>query len=493
MAPDWRAVGSAGRRASGTVLVAVGVGLGVWISLALADVMTFWYVYASRGALLESYGLSEYAAKLLGVLFAAFATLVGHSMLWAMIKRDLKRWVPMIASIMLFWFVIMYAVSSPYLGTPFNPFNGQAQKYYRDQSGKIRPIGRGAEVGPYGEPVQFFDKTTAQEYERQQIEESPSHVAQKEREAAVARTQQAAEQTAALRERQARQDAEAAARQRKEQRLADEAALAEAAERERAIQPDGERRLAVNPQDGLTYAWIPPGTFLMGCSSGDTECSSDERPAHFMTIWDGFRMATTEVTQAAYRKVMGRLPQPEEFGFPPAGLQATFDSLTGSTPGMSVGHQFPVGYVKWNDAKQYCEAIGMRLPTEVEWEYAARGGTKGPYYGNLDAIAWYSRTDRDGDVKLHAVGSKQANAYGLFDMLGNAREWTADDYRGRNSGFVVRGGDWASNPRDVRVSARDKDDNVPRGGPVSFRCVRSGPTPKGVVGNVKPDETDRRR
>lgn len=211
----------------------------------------------------------------------------------------------------------------------------------------------------------------------------------------------------------------------------------------------------------------------MGCSAGDSECSEDEIPAHYVTVWDGFRIATTEVTQEAYRKVMGRLPQPEEFGFPPSDLQAKFDSLTGQTPGASVGHKFPVGYVKYADAEKYCDKIGMRLPTEAEWEYAARGGTASARYGDLESIAWWGGSHESG---IHEVGLKQPNAYGLYDMLGNVREWTSDKYANDWQGSkVARGGMWFSNSRDTRVSARDKDTDIPRGGPVCFRCVRPMP------------------
>lgn len=280
-----------------------------------------------------------------------------------------------------------------------------------------------------------------------------------------------AENAREAQERRARMEAEAAERLERE-RLAKEAAAA--AEREQVLQPDGERRLAVNQHDGLTYAWIPPGTFQMGCSEGDTECADDEKPRHSVTINSGFRIGTTEVTKKAYRRVMGRLPQPEEFGFPPAELQATFDRLTGHTSDSSrEDDQFPVEYVRWNDAQKYCEAIGMRLPTEAEWEYAARGGTTGPRYADLDSIAWYDRNHRDGDIKVHPVGLKQANAYGLFDILGNAREWIGGD-KGADY-YSVRGGAWFSNARSVRVSDRDYDSVVPRGGPINFRCVRPFP------------------
>ena len=101
----------------------------------------------------------------------------------------------------------------------------------------------------------------------------------------------------------------------------------------------------------------------MGCSPGDNECDSDEKPPHAVQIANGFWLGQTEVTQAAWKKVMNDNP-------------SNFKS-----------DQLPVEQVDWTQAGNYCKAIGGRLPTEKEWEYAARGGTTGPRYGPLDAVA----------------------------------------------------------------------------------------------------------
>ncbi len=219
-------------------------------------------------------------------------------------------------------------------------------------------------------------------------------------------------------------------------------------------------RTKVNPQDGLTYVWIPAGTFQMGCSPDDSECFGNEKPAHSVTLTRGFWIGQTLVTQAAYKKVMGY--NPSHFH----------------------GDQLPVEEVSWDNAQAYCEGVHMRLPTEAEWEYAARGGSPNARYAPLDRIAWYSANSGG---TTHAVGQKQANAYGLYDMLGNVWEWTGDWYdanyyghseardpTGPSSGShrTVRGGSWVSGASNVRVSYRDYGlEPGNRGFYIGFRCA----------------------
>lgn len=165
---NLNSVRNIGRKAGGVALVAAGVGLGFWLCLILADILTFVYFYCSSSNVLQNYGLPEYGAKLVAVLFAGGVCYFANSILWNMIKRDSKRWIPALAGIMAVWFVIMAVVASPYDSGPFNIFNnGQPSKYYRDQYGKIHTLPRGAKVGDYGEQVQVFTKESAQEYERQ--------------------------------------------------------------------------------------------------------------------------------------------------------------------------------------------------------------------------------------------------------------------------------------------------------------------------------------
>ena len=207
---------------------------------------------------------------------------------------------------------------------------------------------------------------------------------------------------------------------------------------------------------------IPGGSFLMGCVPGDSECSDDEKPQHRVTV-DSFYMDTHEVTQAQYEKVMG--VNPSRF--------------------KDCGSNCPVETVSWNDAKAYCKKVGQRLPTEAEWEYAARGGKDGEkWYGDVDSIAWYSSNSGH---KTHPVGRKQANGYGLYDMTGNVWEWCSDwygkDYYSSSpannpagpssrSARVLRGGSWYGETRILRTSYRAGFTPTGSLNFYGFRCVR---------------------
>jgi formylglycine-generating enzyme required for sulfatase activity len=212
----------------------------------------------------------------------------------------------------------------------------------------------------------------------------------------------------------------------------------------------------VNPKDGLTYVWISPGTFQMGCSPNDPECNGDEKPVHSVAITKDFWMGATPVTQAAYGKVIG------------------------ANPSNFKGDQLPVEMVSWDDAQSYCDAVGMRLPTEAEWEYAARGGSVAARYGPLVRIAWYTANSGG---RTHQVAQQQANDYGLYDMLGNVWEWVADRYghydgdvtdpKGSPYGpvRVMRGGSWENDASMIRLSARRSYGPEFRDHTLGFRCV----------------------
>jgi formylglycine-generating enzyme required for sulfatase activity len=218
-------------------------------------------------------------------------------------------------------------------------------------------------------------------------------------------------------------------------------------------------RIRVNPKDGLKYVWIPPGTFTMGCSPEDSECFEDETPAHQVTITKGFWIGQTQVTQPAYERVMAK------------------------TPSYFKGADRPVENVSWTEAQEYCRAVGGRLPTEAEWEYAARAGSQAARYGELDEIAWYAGNS---GKQTRRVGQKQPNAWGLYDTLGNLWEWVADWYddkyytkspqedpRGPSSGKlrVLRGGSWYGDRMDLRAAYRLRFVPDNRYVLIGFRCA----------------------
>ncbi|MEZ5404113.1 MAG: SUMF1/EgtB/PvdO family nonheme iron enzyme [Bryobacteraceae bacterium] len=216
----------------------------------------------------------------------------------------------------------------------------------------------------------------------------------------------------------------------------------------------------VNPADGLTYIWIPPGRFQMGASPGDAEANEDESPRHTVEIRRGFWIGETPVTQAAWNRVMG------------------------SDPSRFKGDDRPVEQVSWHDATAYCRKVGGRLPTEAEWEYASRAGSVEARYGELDDIAWYGE---HGGRRTHPVKRKRPNAWGLYDTLGNVYEWVEDWYwyytggtqldpkgPGRGEHRVLRGGSWI-NDTGVSVTDRFEADPESRLEGFGFRCAGEFP------------------
>jgi formylglycine-generating enzyme required for sulfatase activity len=232
--------------------------------------------------------------------------------------------------------------------------------------------------------------------------------------------------------------------------------------------PPSPGQVRVNPKDGLKYVWIPPGTFMMGCSPGDDECRPDEKPAHPVTISRGFWIGQTPVTVGAYKRFAGATGRqmPKTSGF----------NRAWTDDGM------PIVNENWHDAHDYCAWAGGRLPTEAEWEYSARGGSTEARYGPIDEIAWY---DKNSGKRAHDVGQKRANGFGLHDILGNVWEWASDwhdeiyyqsspsqDPTGSASGSarVLRGGSWFDSPSYVRVSYRGRFNPTASWHNVGFRC-----------------------
>ncbi len=219
----------------------------------------------------------------------------------------------------------------------------------------------------------------------------------------------------------------------------------------------------------FVFSFIPAGSFLMGSPDTDTEAYSDEKPQHQVTLTKPFLMLRNEVTQAQYEAVMGTNPS----------------YFTGDTAR-------PVEPVSWYDAVSFCARLSQlesgatyRLPTEAEWEYAARAGTTTRRYGAIDDIAWYSGNSSS---TTHPVKQKLPNAWGLYDMLGNVWEWTGDWYgtyahaaltdpTGPSTGSlrVLRGGSWGSVALDARAACRGNYGPGNTRDRLGFRPLRSLP------------------
>lgn len=219
----------------------------------------------------------------------------------------------------------------------------------------------------------------------------------------------------------------------------------------------------INPIDSQTYVWIPAGGFSMGGSVADHEARENERPLHRVSIRSGFWIGQTPVTVGAYKRFAAatcrNLPQ-------------------GLSPNWS--DDCPVVSVTWEEAVDYCMWAGGRLPTEAEWEYAARAGSRGARYGEPDKIAWFN-------VSVPGpkpVRGKAPNAWGLYDMLGNVWEWCEDwfsDYAdqaqsdpcGPEEGAykVVRGGSWDDQRIHSRLSSRSSYGPGSSSKARGFRCV----------------------
>ena len=215
---------------------------------------------------------------------------------------------------------------------------------------------------------------------------------------------------------------------------------------------------------GMEFEWIPPGEFRMGSTSRDAY--GDERPLTQVRITEGFWLGKYEVTQEEWEAVMGSNPS----------------HFSGCA-------RCPVERVSWEEVQEFLQRMNgrgeqrYRLPTEAEWEYAARAGTTGDRYGGVDEVAWW---EENSGGRTHPVGQKLPNRFGLHDMLGNVWEWVHDWYgdypggsvtdpRGPGSGSyrVYRGGGWGYGAGLVRAPFRFRDDPGYRLYALGFRLLRT--------------------
>ncbi|MGQ4810620.1 Hercynine oxygenase [Candidatus Entotheonellaceae bacterium PAL068K] len=236
--------------------------------------------------------------------------------------------------------------------------------------------------------------------------------------------------------------------------------------------PDEEWPPTLRDRWGIEFVRIPAGVFMMGSQNGD----QDEQPVHRVWISQPFYLGKYEVTQGQWEQVMWGNPS----------------RFTGNP-------NRPVEEVSWHDVQVFIERLNARegreiyrLPTEAEWEYAARAGTTTDYhFGNdrsqLEKYAWYDGTS---GYETHPVGQLQPNAWGLHDMHGNVREWVQDWYdasyyeqspardpRGPSGGSnrVDRGGSWFNRPAYVRSAIRYRAHPAHRYASLGFRLLRISP------------------
>lgn len=240
-------------------------------------------------------------------------------------------------------------------------------------------------------------------------------------------------------------------RREEERRLAEERKREE--EEDRRSAEANERRAIINSLvNNMVY--VSGGTFTMGATSEQgSDADIDEKPTHRVTL-SSYYIGKYEVTQAEWRAVMG------------------------SNPSNFKGDNLPVENVSWNDCQTFISKLNsltdknFRLPTEAEWEFAARGGNNSRGYkysgsNNIGYVAWY---DGNSGSKTHPVGLKSPNELGLYDMTGNVWEWCQDWYGNYSSSSqtnptgsvsgscrVFRGGSWSRHARFCRVSYRNND------------------------------------
>lgn len=237
----------------------------------------------------------------------------------------------------------------------------------------------------------------------------------------------------------------------------------------------------------MKMIYVEGGTFMMGNES--IGAPNSERPLHKVTL-DSFYIAEFEVTQGDWRKIAGN---------PKTKIQRTVKLLnkllvSGLNEKIAIGDDYPMFFIDYDEAMEFCKRLSeksgrkYRLPTEAEWEFAARGGnnSKGYIYSgsnNVDEVAWYK--DNKGTTQYHLVGQKRANELGLHDMSGNVSEWCLDHYDENfykrspennpiNYGImekVIRGGHSLGYSNQSRVTFRDYSFSMNSSSDIGFRVV----------------------
>ena len=249
---------------------------------------------------------------------------------------------------------------------------------------------------------------------------------------------------------------------------------------------------------GYRLMSIEPGEFWMGSPEGEKGRGWDEKRLQ-VRITRRFLIGATPVTQALWASVEKINPSHNKGGNHPVECVSWFDAVSfcnklSVLEGLRPVYDLKVKHEGWwvfkkrlRGVRWHGEANGYRLPTEAEWEYAARAGESHVYAGsdNVDHVAWYDANSR---FRSQVVGQKQSNALGLFDMSGNVWEWVWDGYEihpsgkptvpdgsSKDSRRVYRGGSWFSDPARVRIANRGKGAPIARRSSLGFRVARSMP------------------
>ena len=262
-------------------------------------------------------------------------------------------------------------------------------------------------------------------------------------------------------------------------------------------------------RDGAVQVWVSPGTFIMGVDDPRMVYEHAERPAHKVTLTRGYWLDKHEVTCEQYVRFLTRYMQKEKHTAPDAIIRSALgmvdldhalcgiaiDEKTGRFSVKPGWAKRPVMPVNWRGAYQYGVTMGKRLPTEAEWEYAARGakGLKYPW-GNRWHPTWANvATGKPAPVGTHP---KDTSPFGVMDMAGNVREWVSDKFDAKYYSTspakdpvnaagqwayvyrVIRGGGFAFTEWDSRTTSRGNRRYIYYPVGTGFRCAESGPPPK---------------
>lgn len=250
-------------------------------------------------------------------------------------------------------------------------------------------------------------------------------------------------------------------------------------------------------KDEVPMVLIPAGEFQMGSDTGQ----ADEKPVHTVYV-DAFHIDVRPVTNKDYKKFVDANPHWRKDGIPEKYHDGNYLALWEKNDYPAEKADHPVVYVSWYAAMAYAQWTEKRLPTEAEWEKAARGGLVGKKYpwGDAEDITKAGTQLWESPPRTTAIGTYPPNGYGLYDTAGNVWEWCLDayqadfyfnspprnpiggavetetlitDFMSINTSRVLRGGAWAGDPRMVRTAVRDKENPTRTLSLAGFRCVRS--------------------